>query len=89
MRYLVGFPANVAGDPAGGVVSLGDGGQHRMVQRRVAYLGLLGQQVTGFPEERSLRIQNGPDHPRIKIGKVCGGVFSYQFPPVRGRSAYH
>ena len=88
MRYLVGFPANIAGDPARGVVSLGDGGQHRMVQRRVAYLGLLGQQVTGFPEERGLRIQHGPGHPRIKVVKVRGGVFPYQFPPVRGRSAH-
>jgi hypothetical protein len=41
-----------------------------MVQRRVAYLGFLGQQVTGFPEERGLRIKNGPDHPRIKIFNV-------------------
>ena len=88
MRYLVGFPADVAGDPARGVVSLGDGGQHRMVQRRVAYLGLLGQQVTGFPEERGLRIQYGPDHPRIKVVKVRGGVFPYEFPPVRGSSAH-
>ena len=50
MRYLVGFPAYIAGDPAGGVVSLGDGGERRMIQRRVADLGLLGEQVPGFPE---------------------------------------
>src|SRR4029077_9994506 len=89
MRYFVGFPAYIAGNPAGGVVSLGYGGEHRMIQRRVADLGLLGEQVPGFPEERGLRVQHRPDHPCIEVGEVCGGVFAQEFPSVCGSSAYH
>jgi len=50
MSDLVGLPADIAGDSAGGGVPLGDGGEHRVVQRRVADLRLLGEQVADFPE---------------------------------------
>ena len=89
MRDLVGLPADIAGDSARGVISLGDGREHRMIERRVADLGLLGEQVAGFPEERSLRIQHGPDHPGVKVSEVDGGVFAQELPPVRGSSADH
>jgi hypothetical protein len=50
MRYLVGLPPDIAGDSAGCVISFGDGGEHRMIQRRIANLGFLGEKVAGFPE---------------------------------------
>src|SRR6185312_13999691 len=77
-------PADIAGDPAGGVVSLGDGGEHRMIKRRVADLGFLGEEVPGFPEQRGLRVQHRPDHPRVEVGEVRGGVSAQEFPPVGG-----
>ncbi len=89
MRDLVRFPADIAGDSARGVIPLGDGREHRMVQRRVADLGLLGEQVAGFPEERGLRIEHAPDHPGVKVSEVGRGVFAPELAPVSGSSADH
>ena len=89
MRDLVGLPADIAGDSAGSVISLGDGREHGVIQRRVADLGLLGEQVAGFPEERSLRIQHGSDHPGVEVSEVRVGVFAQELPPVSGSSADH
>jgi hypothetical protein len=60
-----------------------------MVQRRVADLGVLGEEIPGFPEKRSLRIEHRPDHPCVKIGEVRGGVFAYKLASVSGGPADH
>jgi len=45
MSYLVGFSADIVGDTAAGRVLLGDSGEYRMIERRIADLGLFHQQV--------------------------------------------
>ena len=60
-----------------------------MVQRRVADLGLLGEQVAGFPEQRSLRVQHGPDHPGVEVGQARRGVSPHQLPAVGRRATDH
>src|SRR6202000_2738907 len=70
MGYLVGLPADVTRDAAARRVALGDGGEHGMIKRRVADLGLLHEQVPGLTEQRSLRVQHGPDHPGVEVAQV-------------------
>jgi hypothetical protein len=60
-----------------------------VIERWVADLGLLGEQIAGFPEERGLRIQHGPDDPGVKVSEIDGGVFAQELPSVSGCPADH
>ncbi len=84
---LVGSPAGVAGDAAVGPVAAGDGGQHGMVDRRAADIGLLGEQVARLAEQRHLRVQHGARHPRVEVTGPRGYVAADEFPPVGGGTA--
>ena len=57
MADVRGLAPDVVGDPAPRVPAGRDGAEHGVVERGVADLGLLGQQVAGLAEERYL----GPD----------------------------
>src|SRR5690349_14831993 len=86
MRYLVGLPADIAGDSAGRGVSLGYSGEHRMVERRIADLGLLGEERADCPEKRGLLVEHCPGHPCVKVSKARGCGLADEFALVGGGS---
>jgi hypothetical protein len=65
-----------------------------MLSRRVPHgswplteVGLVRQQEAGFPEERKLRVEHGPQHPWIEVSERGGGVARDKLTAVRRRSA--
>lgn len=62
---------DVGGDAAAGAVALGDGRQHRVVERGLAERRILGKEVSGLAEQRADGVQHGPNNPVVEV--VCVG----------------
>jgi hypothetical protein len=54
--------------------------QHRAVQRRIAQVRLLAEQVTRLPEQRRRRVEDGSDDPVVEIVRRAGRVAADEIP---------
>jgi hypothetical protein len=69
MPPLVWFPAAI-------------GTEHGMIQRRVTDFGLLGQEISRFSKQRTLRVEHRPDDPWVEVREAGRGVEGHQLTPV-------
>jgi hypothetical protein len=87
VRNLDGLPPDVAGDASPGSGALGDSRQNRVIEGGVPDVGLGGQQVPRFPEERAQRRKHRPADPVVEFRHSGRRRVGKKLPPVSGRPA--
>ena len=82
MCQVRGLALQVAGNAAAAGVAVGDRREHRVVERGVAHVGFLGEDVTRLTEQRPAGIEYRPAHPRVEIAGAGRDVVLGELPAV-------
>ena len=87
VRDVGRLTADVVRDAAPRLVPRGDRGQHRVVERRVADVRLLREQVPCLAEQRAIRVEHRAHHPGVEVVRARRGIVTDELPAVRRRAA--
>jgi len=58
-----------------------------MVERRIADIRLLGEQVPRLSKQRTVRVEHRAHHPGVEVGRGGRGIVADELPAVGGRAA--
>ena len=87
VRDVGRLAADVAGDAAPRLVPGGDRGQDRVIERRIADVRLLGEEVPCLAEQRAIGVEHRAHHPVAEVIRARRGVVTDELPAVRRRAA--
>ena len=87
VRDVGRLTADVAGDAAPRLVTGGDRGQDRMVERRIPDVRLLGEEVPCLAEQRAVGVEHRPHDPVVEVIRAGRSIVADELPTVGRRAA--